>query len=169
MATLYDLTEDMKALQDLELECIDEETGEITDSEALTKFEEEIYKLLQEKSTGIINYYNSREYFLENIKAEIKRLQALKKSIETKQDNFKQYIKYCMKNMDVKKIETSAGNISLRKSEKTEINDENIIPAKFTTIVQEIKISKADIKKAIKNGEDVPGAALVQDFSVTIK
>lgn len=76
----------------------------------------------------------------------------------------------CMEKMGVKKIETSNGNISLRKTpESVELIDEEIIPEKFKTTVQLEKISKTDIKKALQEGEEVPGATLKRGMSINIK
>lgn len=74
-----------------------------------------------------------------------------------------------MQKLGIPKLETINGVLSLRKSESVSIEDEKLIPAEFTTIVQDIKISKTDIKKAIKEGQEVPGATLIQNMSLQVK
>lgn len=168
--TLYGISKEMIAMEELWEMAIDEETGEIKDSALLEELQQGIETTLMEKSADIVKYYKNRDSLIESIDKEIKRLQELKKIGEKKQDSFKNYIKMCMEKMGVKKIETSNGNISLRKTpESVELIDEEIIPEKFKTTVQLEKISKTDIKKALQEGEEVPGATLKRGMSINIK
>lgn len=168
--TLYGISKEMIAMEELWEMAIDEETGEIKDAALLEELQQGIETTLKEKSADIVKYYKNRDSLIESIDKEIKRLQELKKIGEKKQDSFKNYIKMCMEKMGVKKIETSNGNISLRKTpESVELIDEEIIPEKFKTTIQLEKISKTDIKKALQEGEEVPGATLKRGMSINIK
>lgn len=168
--TLYGISKEMMAMEELWEMAIDEETGEIKDVALLEELQQGIETTLKEKSADIVKYYKNRDSLVESIDKEIKRLQEMKKIGEKKQDSFKNYIKMCMEKMGVKKIETPNGNISLRKTpESVELIDEEIIPEKFKTIVQVEKISKTDIKKALQEGEEVPGAILKRGMSISIK
>lgn len=167
--SLYGITAEMQALENLWEEAIDEETGEIRDAATLEVLQSDIEMLLQNKATSLVKYCKDRDYFIDNVDQEIKKLQALKKTAVSKQENFKKYIKMCMQKLGIPKLETTNGVLSLRKSESVSIEDEKLIPAEFTTIVQDIKISKTDIKKAIKEGQEVPGASLIQNISLQVK
>ncbi len=168
--TLYGISKEMIAMEELWEMAIDEETGEVKDAALLEELQQGIETTLKEKSADIVKYYKNRDSLIESIDKEIKRLQELKKIGEKKQDSFKNYIKMCMEKMGVKKIETSNGNISLRKTpESVELIDEEIIPEKFKTTIQLEKISKTDIKKALQEGEEVPGATLKRGMSINIK
>lgn len=168
--TLYGISKEMIAMEELWEMAIDEETGEIKDVALLEELQQGIETTLKEKSADIVKYYKNRDSLVESIDKEIKRLQEMKKIGEKKQDSFKNYIKMCMEKMGVKKIETPNGNISLRKTpESVELIDEEIIPEKFKTTVQLEKISKTDIKKALQEGEEVPGATLKRGMSISIK
>lgn len=168
--TLYGISKEMIAMEELWEMAIDEETGEVKDAALLEELQQGIETTLMEKSADIVKYYKNRDSLIESIDKEIKRLQELKKIGEKKQDSFKNYIKMCMEKMGVKKIETSNGNISLRKTpESVELIDEEIIPEKFKTTIQLEKISKTDIKKALQEGEEVPGATLKRGMSINIK
>ena len=167
--SLYGITEEMRNLDELWEMAINEETGEIIDGDVLDKLQNEIEVYLQDKSAGIVKYYKNRGYFIDVVDQEIKKLQALKKTAENKQNNFEKYIKMCMEKMGLSKIETENGSLSLRNSESVFIENEKVIPKEFTTIVQEIKISKADIKKAIKEGKIVPGASLTQNRYLVVR
>lgn len=167
--TLYGITKEIQTLEELWEMAIDEETGEIKDSSILEELQSDIEVILQEKAASLVKYCKARDCFIDNVDQEIKKLQALKKAATNKQDNFKKYIKMCMKKMELPKIETPNGTLALRKTESISIDDEKLIPAEFTTIVPEVKISKTDIKKAIKGGIEVPGATLVKGMNLQIK
>lgn len=167
--SLYGITAEMQALEELWEQAIDEETGEIRDAAVLETLQADIGSLLQNKATSLVRYCKDRDCFIDNVDQEIKKLQTLKKAAVSKQDNFKNYIKMCMQKLGIPKLETANGTLSLRKSESVSIEDEKLIPAEFTTIVQDIKISKTDIKKAIKEGQEVLGATLVQNLSLQVK
>ena len=166
---LYELVSEEQKLNELFLAAIDEETGEIRDNETLEELEAELKNALVNKSEGIIKVIRNQESDLEMITTEIKRLTNLKNRIEKEIENFKTYIKFNMKKMDIKKIETSLGNISLRQSTATEIYDEASLPKEFLKEKITYTPSKTEIKKAIESGQEVKGARLVVNTSLTIK
>ena len=166
---LYELVSEEQKLNELFLTAIDEETGEIRDNETLEELETELKNALVNKSEGIIKVIRNQESDLEMITAEIERLTNLKNRIKKEIENFKSYIKFNMKKMDIKKIETSLGNISLRQSTATEIYDEASLPKEFLKEKITYTPSKTEIKKAIESGQEVKGARLVVNTSLTIK
>lgn len=167
--SIYDISEAVILLDELYEESIDPETGELNNADVLEKIEQEIEVLLVNKASDIIKFQKERDYFIANADAEIKKIQQLKKNAIAKQENFKNFIKHCMIKMGKTKIETPNGTLSLRKSKSVEILDEKAIPAKFTTVVQDIKISKTDIKKAIDSGEVVDGARVSENINLILK
>ena len=166
---LYELSNEVQALDELYNSCVDEETGEIKDAETLEELEKGILIQLENKGAGLVQYFRNTDTTLDTIDAEIKRLQGLKKSLENKVDNFKSYIIFNMERMGVKKIETGLGTLSLKASKSVDIYDESLIDKKFVTQVIKEKISKTDLKKAIENGEEVQGARVVSKNSLQIK
>lgn len=166
---LYELSNEVQALDELYNSCVDEETGEIKDAETLEELEKGILIQLENKGAGLVQYFRNTDTTLDTIDAEIKRLQGLKKSLKNKVDNFKSYIIFNMERMGVKKIETGLGTLSLRASKSVDIYDESLIDKKFVTQVIEEKISKTDLKKAIEAGEEVQGARVVSKNSLQIK
>lgn len=166
---LYELVSEEKKLNELFILAIDEETGEIRDNETLEELETELKNALVNKSEGIIKVIRNQESDLEMVTAEIERLTNLKNKMKKEIENFKSYIKFNMKKMDIKKIETSLGNISLRQSTATEIYDEASLPKEFLKEKITYTPSKTEIKKAIESGQEVKGARLVVNTSLTIK
>ena len=166
---LYELVSEEKKLNELFILAIDEETGEIRDNETLEELETELKNALVNKSEGIIKVIRNQESDLEMVSAEIERLTNLKNRMKKEIENFKDYIKFNMKKMNLKKVETSLGNISLRQSTATEIYDEASLPKEFLKEKITYTPSKTDIKKAIESGQEVKGARLVVNTSLTIK
>jgi len=166
---LYEITSEMRVLDELFLSCIDEETGEVKDDGVIDILEQELKLQLQTKGAGIIKSFKNSEVMLNGVDEEIKRLQALKKSISNQINSRKEYIVRNMEMMGITKIETELGNLSLRKSKSVNIYDESLIDKKFIEIETKEKISKTEIKKAIEAGENVQGANIVEKNSLNIK
>lgn len=166
---LYEITNEMRVLDELFLSYIDEETGEVKDDGVIDILEQELQLQLQTKGAGIIKSFKNSEAMLNGVEEEIKRLQALKKSISNQINSKKEYIVRNMEMMGITKIETELGNLSLRKSKSVNIYDESLIDKKFIEIETKEKISKTEIKKAIEAGENVQGANIVEKNSLNIK
>lgn len=168
--TLYGISKEMRAMEELWEMAVDEETGEIKDSALLGELQQEIETTLREKSADIVKYYKNRENLIKSIDKEIKRLQELKKIGEKKQGNFENYVKMCMEKMEIKKIETPNGNITWSAGrESVDCFDENLVPDKYKIEDVKLNISKTLIKEAIKSGKEVPGAVLVRKSTISIK
>lgn len=169
---LYEITKEGQALEDLFLMSIDEETGEVVDADVLAQLEVEFQKQLTSKGSGIIKYIKNTELLLGNIDDEIKRLQALKKTGESRLDKFNAYVINNMERMGTKKIETSLGNLVLRSSTSTDIDTSLLAKDErwFSTEVKTVeKYDKAAIKKLLQDGEEIQGAALIVRNNLNIK
>jgi CxxC motif-containing protein len=66
-------------------------------------------------------------------------------------------------------MKTPTLKINFRKSQTVEILDEDLIDKEFKTVKVTTSISKAEIKKAIKNGQIVVGADLIDHKNIQIK
>lgn len=166
---LYEITSEMRVLDELFLSCIDEETGEVKDDGVIDILEQELKLQLQTKGAGIIKSFKNSEAMLNGVDEEIKRLQALKKSISNQMNSRKEYIVRNMEMMGITKIETELGNLSLRKSKSVNIYDESLIDKKFIEVETKEKILKTEIKKAIEAGENVQGTNIVEKNSLNIR
>jgi len=103
------------------------------------------------------------------IDAEIKRLQAMKKSRVNAAELLKETIKTAMLMYDLNTIEIPTLKLSFRKSESIEIINEAQLTEQFTTTKTTVTPNKVAIKEAIKNGEVVEGAVLVTNLNLQIK
>ncbi len=165
----YDVTKDYIERMELLEQGINAETGEMTDNtNQLAIWNEELTKDLKEKSSNVIAVVRNQELTIDALDNEIKRLKAMKDDIENRLDKFKVYIKNAMITNNIEKIDTNLGSIKFTKSTSTEIFDESLIDKKFIEVVTTEKISKEKIKKALKAGEEVQGARLVENKNLKI-
>lgn len=155
---LYELSSDLMSLNDIE---------SIEDVEAIREI---IKQQIEAKSTGIIAVVRNLESSIAAIDIEIKRLQELKKSKQNNISRIKEYTKECMNIQGVKKLETSLGNISIRKSPPSvDVLDEGLIPLEYIETKQVMSIDKKLILSDLKDGLVIPGVEMKQGTSLTIK
>lgn len=103
------------------------------------------------------------------IDAEIKRLKAMKESKERAITRLKEAVKNAMLVSNIEKIESPLFKLSIRKSEAVEVDMLEGLPSEFVNIKNVITPDKLAIKEAIKRGEFVLGARLVDNFNLQIK
>ena len=159
---LYELTSDLKELQDIDFTEVD--------AEQLEAVKVAIKEQIVNKGTGIIAVVRNLEADTEAIKTEIKRLQDLKKSKENRIENLKKYTKECLEEADIKKVSTALGNISIRKLPgSVEVVEEDSIPKEYKKEVVTVTVDKKSILADLKEGVVVPGVTLKTGTSLLIK
>lgn len=127
----------------------------------LTECLDSIEEAIDEKASNIVKLVNSLDVDVSGIDKEIKRLQAMKKTITNNQTNLKEYLRYNMEMTGINKIKHSLFSITLGKPAVTaEIIDIDFLPDNYVTIEVVVKADKKAILKALKNGDDIPGAVL---------
>ena len=145
--SLYQITSAFPMLMDQE---------EIT-PELKEQLEKELTELLKKKSQNIIGYTKNIELTIEAMKTEEKRISEQRKALENKLDNFKQYVKECMEQNGIKKIETGLGTVSIAKNPiSVEIENEEEVPDEFKTTITTTKIDKTKIKDNFKETGEIP-------------
>ena len=120
----------------------------------------------------VVNYgyvIKQMEGNVDLIDAEIKRLQAMKKSRVNAADTLKETIKTAMLMYDLNTIEIPTMKLSFRKSESIEIINEAQLIEDFTTTKVTTTPNKVEIKEALKNGVEVAGAVMVTNLNLQIK
>ena len=145
--SLYEITNAFPALM---------ESEDITEEDK-NKIEAELTMLLQQKSQNIIGYTKNIELTIEAMKEEEDRMASNRKALENKLTRFKQYVKECMENNGITKIETSLGTLSIAKSPASvEIINEDAIPSEFKQEIVTVKIDKTKIKNNFKETGEIP-------------
>ena len=103
---------------------------------------------------------------MEAIKTEARRLQARAATIQRNIDGLKWHYLHIMQANGKQKIQGAAYTLSIRADKVARVFDEAALPEKFWKEKVERSVDKAAIKAAIKAGEEVPGAELVESRSL---
>lgn len=134
---------------------------------------EELLKELVEKQTesivqieNLCKFLNHLDNFTDVCKKEENRIKNKRKAAENRIESIKKYLTPYVESQG--KIEAGLFKLSTRQSESVNI-DESFNDQRFITIVQESKINKNDVKKAIKSGEIIEGARLIKSINLQIK
>jgi hypothetical protein len=116
-----------------------------------------------EKCGNAICYLNMMKHGIEDMKAEEKRINTMRKALESRAKNLESAFAYVLKNMGDKEVITKYGVMKVRKNPPSVVVDDiTKIDAKYTRQKIQIDIDKIAIKKAIQAGENVAGARLEQ-------
>ncbi len=158
MAHLYELSTELALLND---EIISAD-GELSpDLEARLDNVSLDYRA---KSQGIAKWTLDIAGAESMIDTEIARLQRKKRVAENLRTRLTAYIKTCMEQADVQKIESPTITLRIQKNPPSvEILAEDQLPARFIRIKQITELDKTGMLFALKNGEDIPGARLVTE------
>lgn len=148
---------------------VDPETGEILDYEAFA----DLKMAREEKIEGMALWHKNLTAEAAAIRAEEKSLAERRKACEAKAESLKNYL---IEILGGSKFTTARVACSFRKSKSVEIKDE----AEFIRTMQENQhfeylkysaptVNRTEITNAIKAGQTVPGAELVEKTNIIIK
>ena len=166
MSNIYNLTNEYNDLYLRLFESVNEETGEFDEEliNALTIKKEE----LNHKTESLACIVKETETREDQIDKEIKRLQALKKRYGLVRKRIEDSILTSLISLGENKVEGLKATISFRKSCQTIIEDEELLPDEYKKVKITFEPKKTEIKKAIEQGINVPGARLeiIQNLQV---
>ena len=118
--------------------------------------------------SGLIRRISPIDGEIDFLKSEIKRLELLKKPMLSHIDRIESVIDGCLRHFGVDKLELNIFNLSFRKSSKTVITDESLLPKScFTTVKKPIALN--EIKKLIDSGKVKAGAEIQVNKNLQIK
>jgi len=143
------------------LDCVDAETGEIFD---MDKFEE-LSLTRDAKVENICLWIKNLKAEAEALKAEKDAFAARQKAAENKMESLKRYISGYLEGTS---FESAKVKVSFRKSESLEILEGAVIPDEYLKF-KEPEVNKTDLKKAIKEGLQLPGVSIVENQNIQIK
>lgn len=149
------------------LECVDGETGEIIDFERL----EELGLQRDLKIENIALWFKNLRAEAEALKKEIDELTKRKKEAENKMEQLSAKL---YEALDGNKFKTPKVSVSYRNSKAVEVDDDFIRFAMDNNLDDLLRYelpepNKSAISEALKNGEVIPHAELVQRVSVVIR
>lgn len=163
----------MRALYEIDqniLDCIDPETGEILDTEKLDALQME----REDKLEGVALWIKDLRAESAAVKEEADKLTARRKALDNKIDGLKAWLLFALNG---EKLKTPRCNVYQMHSQKVAVADEagliNYLqtqtdPEKFLRFLTP-ELRKDEIKKALKDGYEIPGAKLEETESVVIK
>lgn len=158
MANLYEIDE--KILECM-ANCIDPDTGEIIDSEQLEALKMERQAKLENVALYIKNLKADAAMYKAEKQAFAERQAAAEKRVESLSEWLK-------KALDGQKFKTEKAEVTFRKTSKVEVLDIWELNEDFVKYSDPTP-DKVAIKRAIKAGEEVKGAKLIDDISMTVK
>ncbi len=124
---------------------------------------------LQAKAVNYAKVIANYQAESDAIDQEIKRLKAMKDSREQKIEWLKESVKKAMLVSGIEKVESPLFKLSVRRSEAVEVDMVEALPNAFQNVKNVVTADKVAIKEAIKRGENVTGARLVENFNLQIK
>ena len=166
----YEIAKEFEALRVLTLDDeYDEETGELVDRSAFLKELLDTISIERDNKLKGIEYIK-REYqsINDTIDAETKRLKDRKESFTKKIEKLKMLQEYLLGG---EKVETDLFTFSFRKSTSVNVDAVNLatIKGKYVEEKTTFTIKKADIKKALQDGEEIEGAELIIKQNLQVK
>lgn len=157
MATLYELTGIFLQIDEMD---IDDETK----LDTLDSIDWE--HGFSEKIENCIKVIRNKDARVEAYKAEIKRLEALKKSESKAIEEIKKRISEAMQLTGHDKLDTTLFKVGFRKSEAVVV-DETKLPKKYQ--VATYKPDKKTLKELLKSGKRIKGAVLEERSNLSIR
>jgi hypothetical protein len=167
MAALWEITQEFLALASLIEEAGGEATDEVMEELAISR------ENFAHKAEGYAKLILKWDSEVDAASAEIKRIQAIKKTKENAVGRLKETLKTALlifgqeDSKGIKRFETPLVKLSTRKSTSIEITDENALPQEAFVIKKEV--SKTAIKELLEAGAAIEGASVKENISVVIK
>lgn len=151
-----------RSLEEMFYNAVDIETGEIKDEELLAAFDQ-LQMERDEKIENIACWIKDLKAESEAIGNEINNLRNRKATADRKLDAMRAYLSDFLNGQKFK-----TGKVSIRwmRTKSVNVTDLSQIPEEFTKITVEPR--KIEIKKAIAEGRDVPGAEVVENNNMVI-
>lgn len=143
------------------LNCIDQETGEILDTEKL----EQLQIDRNDKIENLILWIKDLKAEEKALKEEKDNLDKRAKAAGNRAESIKNYLKYLLNG---EKFKTSKCEVRYTTSTKTIIDDIYKIPEDYLVYL-EPKANVTEIKKEIKAGKEIPGVHLEENQNMIIK
>ncbi|KMT60981.1 hypothetical protein X560_0401 [Listeria fleischmannii 1991] len=147
-----------------------EQLYQIADSIEEKVFEDTLQAIeepLREKAINIAKLILTWDDDISTLDNEIKRLKALKKSIETRQNQTREYLLFSLNKAGIKKVNDVKYPLTIRNNTKINVYDFSRLPDRFIRY-KPGEPDKIAIKKAINEKETVPGAESIDTQTIKI-
>lgn len=157
-------------LYDIRCKFVEIMNNEELSEEQVQELGTELAMELKNKSSNIIAYVIDSESLLERIKAEEKRLADIRKLGEVKLEKFKKYVKENMEALELQKIQTELGTLSIAKNPiSVDVIEEDKLPNEFKQEVVTMKIDKKAIAQHFKETGEVPSGCIIYTDKTSLR
>jgi hypothetical protein len=162
---LYELDGEMRSIFAL----LDDEETEFGEERAarLEAAFEQVDKARDAKLENLGLYIKNADAETEAIRAEEKRLAERRRSKERKAEWLKRYAAQSVRLFGA--VETPRVKLTVRESRSVEITDAEALPDDYVTVKVERVPNKAEMLKAMKEGELIDGAELRTNYNLQVK
>ncbi len=176
MSSLYELTDDLAALNEL----IDQVTVDADgnpkaltpeDHAALAPLVKEIIGNYETKVERIVKWRQSLQAFTDNCKAEEERIYNRRKAAENKITALQWLLEKSMEQLKTKKLTVGTFTLAMQHNPPSVfIADTRLLPDHFWRVIPEQREpDKKEILAALKEGQAIPGAFLSRSESLRIR
>ena len=148
--------------------CVNHETGEI-DMEQEKSLDELRKQIINEGMEKLCKVRANKLADIEALKAEEKRIAEKRKSLEKGIDKLEGYMDFIYRKSGVDKLKAGTFTVSSRKSIKTIVDNEELLPPHYKIQKVEYKPDLKAIKNDIQNGQFVAGCHLEEVYNLQIK
>lgn len=168
MGTLYEITNDLAALEDLS------ESGEIS-YEDLADTIETVQLDADAKIDSIASVIKNMRSDAIAIQTEAKRLKERAESKLKAADRLSQYLSMCLARMEMRKWSNEHHKLSFRKSRSLRIENEDALVTYLmdkhpdaVKVSEVVSVDKNAVKKLIDNREEVQGAVIEENDNLQV-
>jgi hypothetical protein len=176
MSSLYKITDDIKALEQLIEEATTGEDGvlkepSVEDKTTLVKMWEELEGEYEGKAERILKLRSNLIAFSTACKAEEERIYKRRKTAENKVKALMWLLEDSMHKLGAKKITAGTFTLSIQKNPPfVFLANINVLPDEYWRVVPEQREpDKRLIMETLKSGRNVPGAMLSQDEGLRVR
>ncbi len=156
--TLYEIVDSLNKLGEM-----------LEQDDGLTEYLEAAELQLNVKVENIVKFSRGLELTADAIDIEIKRLTALKRSFLNKQKRLHDYVEYVMVSNSIPEIKTDIARIFFLASKSVVVDDQDKLTDEFLKKTVTVVPDKVAIGKALKEGQEVPGAHFEEHQNLQIK
>ena len=144
---------------------------EFAENEDILTALDQIEDAFENKAQQTIFMMKNIEAEIDPIDTEIKRLQAMKKARQNNIDRIKNRLRENMKAVGMSKLNCGLFSLSYRLQEANAVELDEFLANNLDEDLVTVKVSpnKTEIKRRLKNGEEIIGARLVDSEVLTIR
>jgi hypothetical protein len=114
------------------------------------------------KVDAVASVLASFDDVVENAKREIERLRARQQAAEKAAARLEQYVLRVIRQREGKPLRGCNTTLSMRHSESLVIDDPDAVPPEWKQTTVQVNIPKDPVKRAIRDGQEIPGVHVEQ-------